>query len=165
MHHTAVPKQLFGGLIQRFFAWLVDKFIINIANQIILFAIAFITATNFSWAAFVFFQMSISTVYYICLHGKYGATLGKKLCKIKVVSLGLESIGYKSAALRYFPFIVVYMFILIILQSHVQQGTKEFFLFGGGWAIWFIICAICMKLNSYKRMPHDLLAKTVVIKV
>ena len=52
--------------------------------------------------ALVIIQMSIGIAYEIILIGKYGATLGKMACKIKVVNADGSAVSYGRATGRYF---------------------------------------------------------------
>ncbi|MEW6608954.1 MAG: RDD family protein [bacterium] len=75
--------------------------------------------------------------YFIFMHGRYGATLGKMIVKIKVVKQDYTPINYKIAMIRYFAF----------LLSCATCG------------IGFLLAAF----DSKKQSLHDKIAKTYVV--
>jgi len=68
------------------------------------------------WVAFAvmyFFQFLIPALYMILMHGKYGATLGKKALGLKVVMSDGKPITYGRATGRYFAYILSGMILYI----------------------------------------------------
>lgn len=59
--------------------------------------------------AIFFLQMAMAIAYEVVMIGKYGATLGKMACKIKVVTAEGEPVSYARALGRYFAKMLSYM--------------------------------------------------------
>ena len=82
-------------------------------------------------------QLAIGISYEVVLIGKYGATLGKMACKIKVVTADGDRVSYPRAFGRYFAKMLSYMVCLI----------------------GFIIAGF----DSQKRALHDYICNTRVV--
>jgi len=77
--------------------------------------------------------------YFVFLNGKYGATIGKMIMRIKIVQIDYSPINYKIAMIRFFAF----------LLSCITLG------------IGFLLAAF----DPQKQGLHDKIAKTYVVKI
>jgi uncharacterized RDD family membrane protein YckC len=110
------------------------------------------------------------------MHGRYGQTLGKMVCKIKVVDKSeTKSITYRQAALRDSVMIVVGLIFSITMLPVVLQGKDPYqmkeakdvlniLLWSSISTLWFIAELITMLTNKKRRAIHDFIASSVVIK-
>lgn len=123
-------------------------------------------------------QQSAWLFYTIALHAKYGQTVGKMACKVKVVDYETEGpISLQQAVLREgIPAIaslgaLIYEIYLVVVHDaplRVNGGTVELgTAFWGVAAIplaWFLAEVVTMLTNDKRRALHDLIAGTVVIR-
>ncbi len=70
-------------------------------------------------------QLAIGISYEVVLIGKYGATLGKMACKIKVVTADGGRVSYARAFGRYFGKILSYMVCMIGFIMAAFDGQKR----------------------------------------
>lgn len=117
---------------KRFLALLIDGLIIGVAGRIL--------GTILGGGSL---GQTVSTalglLYYVYFEGGQGATLGKKVLKLKVVSTaGASPIGYGSAAVRYIGRIV----------SAIPIGLGYF------WMLW----------DKDRQTWHDKIASTYVVE-
>ena len=159
--------------LRRFIAIFIDSLILlpldSLANIIWQFKLP--VEAFFIWASIY----SISYVFYfIIMHAVFGQTIGKWVCKVKVVDNASENrITYKQAILRdIVPFLLIPYSIYIYGSSYsawlsdetIVQAKFDYILTFAlyGWA-WLEI--ITMLMNKKRRAAHDFIAGTVVIKV
>ncbi len=111
------------------------------------------------------FEIALSTAYSILLHARYGQTVGKWVCKIKIVDhLTATQISLNQAFLRDSGLLVGLLYAASVLKGEEfdpNQLTGTAALVAG---TWFILEIISMLLNKKCRALHDLLAGTVVIR-
>jgi uncharacterized RDD family membrane protein YckC len=115
-------------------------------------------------------------LYSVSLHARYGQTLGKRAMHVKVMdvseeripSLGqafLRDVGYIAiniSSLVYFIYIVVaHKYVTGVEQVNSLPGMVLTFASLG----WLLLEVVTMLTNSKRRAIHDLIAKTVVLKV
>ncbi len=128
----------------------------------------------------------ISSFYYlaysITLHAKYGQTVGKMACKVRVVDFKTEeNISWRQALLRdsvpLFITIVICAQELFLLCSgklraadlnntpdpHQALGTYYQFIFLTLF-LWFCAELVTMLTNKKRRAIHDFIAGTVVVR-
>lgn len=84
------------------------------------------------------FMIILNIAYYTYFHGSTGQTLGKMVCRLKVVRLSGEPLGYGKAFLRWIGYI-----------------PSSIFLLGFLWVAW----------DKHKQAWHDKIAGTYVIKL
>jgi len=113
--------------------------------------------------------------YSVLMHGRYGQTLGKMVCKVKVVDKSeAKPITYRQAFFRDSPWIVVGLIFSIMMLPVVLQGKdpyqiKEakqvlaFLLWSSIGTLWFIAELVTMLTSKKRRAIHDLIAGSVVI--
>ena len=108
-------------------------------------------------------------LYSIYYHGRYGATIGKYLCKVKVVDAQSEApISMKQAFLRdCIPFAIVVLILIhvLIMGPEAQIGNKSPTSFlSWTYLLWFIVEVLTMLTNSKRRALHDFIAGTFVVR-
>lgn len=108
-----VPTGLlqYAGFGVRFGAKVIDGLLLGVVNvgiQLAVMGPAFLQPKpnlDGFWVRYflaVFLSTAVSAGYTIFLHGKYGATLGKRAVRVKVVRANGQAIGYSKATVRYF---------------------------------------------------------------
>ena len=141
-----------GGFWIRYAAWLIDTIILNIIGVILLRigAVAFDLASSglqnlevgemmSIMVPYLFFMIIVNIFYFTFFHGSTGQTPGKMLCRLKVVRLNGEALGYNKAFLRWVGYLV-----------------SAFALYLGYlWVAW----------DSKKQAWHDKIAGTYVVKI
>ena len=115
------------------------------------------------------------------MHGKFGKTIGKMICKVKVVNNeGEGPISFKQAFIRDSPAIIlsligllyeIYLsitsdFRIVDLydQQYVSNNLRLHSVLLLVPAIWMILELITMLTNKKRRAIHDLIGKTVVLR-
>lgn len=112
-------------------------------------------------------------VYTIYLHGIYGQTVGKMVCKIRVVNAkGEGPISLRKAFVRdSIPLLMtILLFVVskdVIFSSEVGATNylESSMMFNLIPLIWFIAEMITMLTNEKRRAIHDFIAGTVVIRL
>src|SRR5262249_36624175 len=106
---------IYAGFWTRFAAVFLDAIILWVVNTVLRLAAGGGLAPSFGTLpagfsalqiALLFVQMVIGLSYEAFLIGKYGATLGKMACKIKVVTADGGKVSYLRALGRYFAKII-----------------------------------------------------------
>jgi uncharacterized RDD family membrane protein YckC len=138
---------------------------------------AFLAAPERSAAVIIVWSTisySVSWLYSVLLHARYGQTLGKMAAQVKVLDISEERIPtLRQAFIRDIGYIVlntlslIYLIYLVAAGQYVRGG-KESNIPGQilGWAAlgWFLLEIISMATNSKRRAFHDFIAKTVVVR-
>lgn len=117
-------------------------------------------------------MLSAYPLYTIYFHGKYGQTVGKMACKVKVVRATTEEqISFARAFVRdSFP--LLFSLPLLISTPNIMiltpEEEHEFFI-TKSWLflipmIWFWAEVITMLTNDKRRAIHDFIAGTVVVR-
>ncbi|MEQ1559925.1 MAG: RDD family protein [Methyloglobulus sp.] len=107
-------------------------------------------------------------LYIVVMHGKYGQTLGKMVCKIKVVDHETEQpISYRQSLLR--EGIQIGIWLALFSQQLVSNFDSEFspktlFFLSCLPSIWSIGEVSTMFSNKKRRSLHDYIAGTVVVR-
>ena len=141
-----------GGFWIRFIAITIDNIILNILSFILIFIglIALGLGPSgfeelegeriFSFLVpFYIFNIIITIAYYTYFHGSTGQTPGKMICRLKVVCLNGEPLGYGKAFLRWIGYII----------------SSFIFCLGFLWAAW----------DKNKQAWHDKIVGTYVIRI
>jgi len=141
-----------GGFWIRFIAITMDNIILNILSfvLIVIGLIALGLGSSgfdelkgeriFSFLVpFYIFNTIITIVYYTYFHGSTGQTPGKMICRLKVVRLNGEPLGYGKAFLRWIGYII----------------SSFIFCLGFLWAAW----------DKNKQAWHDKIVGTYVIRI
>lgn len=130
---------------------------------------------DFSLVISAFLNLSIYFSHYfytIYLHGKYSQTVGKMVCKIKVVSVDTEEdISFRAAIIRdSIPLVVALILVIINFDFFMNiSKTTELKFSDIPWLtivpfVWFFAEIITMLTNAKRRALHDYIAGTVVIR-
>lgn len=124
-----------------------------------------------SW--FVLFRISF-IAYNVISHGYYGKTIGKHICKVKVLDLSETALSIKQALLRdSFPIALLILalpFELALVAKGINpyspdvQTTITAISSSFGW-IWFTIEVVTMLCSKKRRALHDYIASSVVVKI
>ncbi len=136
-----IAKVKKGGFWIRYAAWIIDNIILNVIGAILLRigSVAFNLASSglqnleaeemlsiiIPYIVFMFF---VDIAYFTYFHGSTGQTPGKMLCKLKVVGLNGERLGYPRAFLRwvgYIPSFVLFLGFLWIVWDTNKQGWHD----------------------------------------
>jgi uncharacterized RDD family membrane protein YckC len=127
-----------AGFWSRFFALIIDGFIVSFANLAV--PHNFISSENYSFVHFNYSPLFIAQwLYYALLQsGNMQATLGQRLFRIKLISLNGNKVNFGQATGRFFA-------------SYLSA-----FLFGIGYLMFFF--------NDKNQCLHDRLAGTLVIE-
>ena len=141
---SAIVTLMPAGFWIRFAALFLDGFVL-MGVMAVFGGIAGVLVFAFKFSAGIFMFVGLSyyiifPIYHIFCLGKYGATLGKKMVKIKVVRMDGSSFGYGLATGRFFAFVLGYFTICI---GYIMAAFDE----------------------KYKRALHDRICNTRVVYV
>ena len=130
-------------------------------------------------ASLVVAQNLIWLPYMVGMHARYGQTIGKMVCGVRVLDYKSESkISLFQAAIRESIPIVLNLIIAVYMiytlhgfqpishpdpRSIARQMGPVLFL-GSLSMLWFLIEIVTMLTNDKRRALHDLLAGTVVVR-
>jgi len=147
-------KSFYAGFWRRYIALGIDAYIVGLIGFLVLLLVILIFIPLTFHCDFVTFQSKygkfwrgiivqligwgVMLGYFVVMHGKYGATLGKMIMRIKIVRIDYSPISYKIAMIRCLGF----------LLSIATFG------------IGFLLAAF----DSHKQSLHDKIAKTYVVK-
>jgi uncharacterized RDD family membrane protein YckC len=123
----------YAGFWVRFAAVFLDGLILKVVNMAILLAFGFgftaaLGGSRMSgevgplYFALLGVQILIAVLYEVIMIGKYGATLGKMACKIRVVTPEGAAVSYGTAVARYFSKIVS---SLICAIGYIMAGFDD----------------------------------------
>ncbi|KPJ58212.1 MAG: hypothetical protein AMJ42_03690 [Deltaproteobacteria bacterium DG_8] len=140
-----------GSFWIRFIAISIDSIIINILSFILIIGLIALYLSSIGWeimykveiygftVLFYILSIIISITYYTYFYGSTGQTPGKMVCRLKVVQINGEPLGYSKAFLRWIGYIV----------------SSFVFCIGFLWTLW----------DKNKQTWHDKIAGTYVIKM
>jgi uncharacterized RDD family membrane protein YckC len=132
-------------------------------------------------AGFTVFETIAHWTYIIWLHGRYGATVGKMTCRVRILSNASEEpITFKQAFIREAVPVLFGLGSLVWYISAAADGklrfdgsgtdvhfaaqNRSFWLFGAMPLIWFVAEVLTMLTNPKRRALHDFIAGTVVVR-
>lgn len=127
----------------------------------------------FSFIANSLFDLSF-LAYIVLTTGRTGQTFGKQAMGIRIVTFPEEQqISYKQAFIRELPYAIVQALgVFVSFIALFAPGTLPSFLLwtietlaNNGALLWFIIELASMFSNDMRRAAHDLIAKTVVVRI
>jgi uncharacterized RDD family membrane protein YckC len=131
-------------------------------------------------AALVVIESLAWLVYTVLMHAKYGQTIGKMVCKVRVVDYHTEGkISVRQAWLREgIPALVSFFMlgwqVFAIMNGRLSSEavvTGEFDLDKASWlvatlpSLWFLAEVLTMLTNQKRRALHDFIAGTVVVRL
>jgi len=144
---------------------LVEKLIIaDMANQLVV-------------SSWILFHTWSYVIYSVLMLGLRGQTLGKMVCRVRVLDASSEApITFRHALLRDSVPIVINIIMTVYLlknQTLYWQIVKNqrpeslplpLVIFAGFGVIWFLLELITMLTNKKRRALHDFIGGTVVCK-
>jgi uncharacterized RDD family membrane protein YckC len=153
--------------LRRFFAGILDSIFISIIAAPFALIIGLLTASVGKGDV----EFIIGTIYIMVLTGVYGKTLGKHLCKVRVVSYpGEGKIGMRESVLReIFPVIMVVLLLPMNFFWEMTRGPNPIGIAWGGMLLlggmgWNILEIGTYLMDPKRRAFHDKIAGTVVVK-
>jgi uncharacterized RDD family membrane protein YckC len=140
--HFDISSVKKGGFWIRYAAWIIDTIVLNIIGIILLsigsaaFDLASSGLQNLETEEMVsimvpyfLFMLIIRITYFTYFHGSTGQTLGKMVCKLKVVRLNGDPLGYGKAFLRWIGYllsgIILYLGFLWVAWDKHKQGWHD----------------------------------------
>jgi len=176
-NHGFKEEVEYAGFWIRLGASLIDMLV-----MIPIIAISMYNQFNIKSLALLFILTLISSLYKPLLEFKYGATLGKMACKIKVVNKDLKGITIDQSFIRYVPWGIIAMIQLMgatlvfkdpgfasadtfTALGEIGQNIPLAVISNYTWWVLFIIITITVVINKKKQGLHDKMAKTLCIKV
>lgn len=181
---TIATNKIYAGVWSRGLAGVLDTLILL---PLLFGPVYFIFYSREVSIIMLVIQMSIYPAYNIYFHAKYGATLGKMLCKIHLATVDLKPIETWRAFYRHaidlmlaFVSLVGRVFILLYIEESFfgHLGFKvslvklnEFEVLESYWSafandaamIWILSELVIMQCNKKRRALHDYIAGTVVV--
>lgn len=164
-----LPSDAFPNFVSRAIALLIDSFVISIFISLFFGVFYKLGMVNVAMVVYNFYPL-ILPLYFIIMHKKYGATLGKKWCHMKVIKLNQAGLTYMDAIKRHSPHLIFVLLTFVDAISKNMYDVKStmphtFSTLTMMQVLWVIASIICLFRNRYNRTLHDFLANTVVIKV
>jgi uncharacterized RDD family membrane protein YckC len=148
-----------------------QRFVAYIADSLILLIVWLVLQTLFGLnveeggRGIAAINLFISTVYFTYFHAKDGATPGKKLMEIRVISIDGNALSLLQAFLRYTPycvFIGVQIFMVISPDdAQLDPATQLLFVL---LLVWHISSVYLIINSENGRTIHDFIAYTQVIQ-
>jgi len=118
-----------------------------------------------------------SSVYAVLMHARYGQTLGKMATDVKVFDILESRLSARQALMREIvPIVLIVAEVAFGLPGvfaganptrppHPEVLGVEFWLSFSATSGWFIAELVTMLTNSKRRALHDLIARSVVVRV
>jgi uncharacterized RDD family membrane protein YckC len=112
-------------------------------------------------------------VYSIWMHGKYGQTLGKMVCKVVVLDVSEQPLRMRQAILRDIFGVVLLPIGLVTDIARIVRGidvsvpanlTTLDWIIAYSALSWFLIEIVTMFTNDKRRALHDFIAGSVVVR-
>jgi len=124
-------------------------------------------------AAWLFFSYSAGWAYSVFMHGLYGQTIGKMVCRVKVLDISEQPITMRQAFIRESVIIVISAVSLILSLYEVLSGGEVNLrslaitqvAIGLAASAWFVAEMLTLLTNEKRRAIHDFIAGTVVVRV
>jgi uncharacterized RDD family membrane protein YckC len=153
--------------LRRFFAGIIDSVFITIIATPFALVIGLLSPSVDKGDV----EFIMATLYFITLTALFGKTLGKHLCRVKVVSYPYEGkIGWREAVLReIFPVILVVLFLPMNFFLEMTRGPNPMAIAWGlmlvlGGVGWNILEIVTYLMDPKRRAFHDKIAGTVVVR-
>ena len=105
--------------------------------------------------------------YSICLNGRYGGTIGKLQCNLRILDNKTERpISYQQAILRdAVPLVLLLILCVYSISNPAKFEDMTFALYiSAAYGLWFLAEILTMLTNSKRRALHDYIAGTVVVR-
>lgn len=162
------------------------RFCTGFVDNVVLWPVGFVAM----WVLFIEPPLAIAAVvivgrdllwlaYTVLLHAKYGQTVGKRVCHVKVVDSRTEGpLTFRQALLRESIPLVMCLGFAVYQIYALSRGTLSaveiargkmadspaFWLLMSLPLLWFVAEVITMLTNEKRRALHDYLADTVVVR-
>jgi len=111
----------------------------------------------------------LPVAYSVFMHGRFGQTLGKFFCGVKVLALNGSRITYEHAIRRdIVPCLLLPVWVWTIGYAAIYREYPSPAMFRWAQQIglyWGVLELVTMLLNEQRRALHDYIAKTVVVRV
>lgn len=122
---------------------------------------------------------TLTMAYVIWMNGRFGATLGKRVMKLKVLDVSGERIGYKQAFCREIILVAFAILMCVFLwlsaanlpaettylqMTFAKQLSPALNITMTAMMVWIYGDALFLLFNKKKRTVHDFIAETVVIR-
>jgi len=168
-------RSRYDNFFRRLVAAIIDSMILGLFG----FLLDLFLITEILWLAMLvgFIRMVLPYAYSISMHTEYGQTLGKMAMSIKVIHKDEScEIKFGQALMRdIVPVILIFTILAyeVLPPMNVENfPNAENFVNMMPWLVltflsfmWFFIELVSMLFDERKRAIHDLIAKTVVVKV
>ena len=155
-------------VIPRTVAAVIDHYIIRSAQMLFFWLVGADLATPISLVcAFIVSVLPVS--YMVYMHGRFGQTLGKYICGVKVLALNGARITYEQAIRRdIVPCLLLPVWVWTTGYLAIYRVYPPSIMFR--WALyigiyWTLLEIITMLFNEQRRAIHDFIARTVVVRV
>jgi uncharacterized RDD family membrane protein YckC len=113
----------------------------------------------------VLLNLLIEVAYFTWLEGRWGASLGKRLLRLRVVPMGTsDPPGLLRALVRTLLFQLVAV-PWLLLDLTVDRDAVTLLLLLGGWVLGILVLASTMRARNGRRGLHDLLSGTRVVQL
>ena len=102
--------------------------------------------------------------------GKYGQTVGKWACRVKVLDVSEQKLSMKHAVLRSVPLLISLVAWPILLAGPAVVTNGHTSLASGIRILlavqlgWFFLEFVTMLSNAKRRAIHDFIARSVVVR-
>jgi uncharacterized RDD family membrane protein YckC len=167
-------------MIEPKYSTFAPRFVSGIIDIVVLSPIQWLLTFAFDHSTPILLKVLVHTVnscfflaYSIWMHGKFGQTIGKMICKVIVLDVSERSLNMKQAVLRdilgviFLPISLATDIPRIIRGVNMNTPTNittidwivTFSMFG-----WFVIELVTMLTNNKRRALHDFIASSVVIR-
>lgn len=153
-------------------------------DDVVLWPIAFLGAFDHALnsrpallLASVLIQQTLVWGYSVCMHARFGQTVGKMACNIKIVDAKTEQpITFRQALMRdIVPIVGIVVFLAAggwtVFGEHSNAKAAKSIVDNMPWSTlawidvgWFLLEVITMFSNDKRRALHDFIAGTVVIR-
>ncbi len=162
--------------VRRYLSYLIDGWILTIGFNILL-KILFKSDNKFTTIVLFIFSCLFFCIYTVFYHSLFGQTIGKMVCKVKIVDISENNhLSIKQALMRDSILIITSIILILIPISNyfmtnnssiLSLNYLKFYILtsSAAWAIWIWIELISMEFGKNKRSIQDKLAKTVVLRI
>lgn len=154
--------------------------IIDLLVMIPIFVLSYFNQFNMKSIVLLYVITAISVLYKPLMEFKFGATLGKMACKLKVVNYEMNNITIDQAFTRYIPWGISVVFQLMLGTSlyrspsfayadtymEIQAITQDspLNMVSGIYSLIFLVLICWLIFDKKNQGVHDKMAKTYCIK-
>lgn len=156
---------VYSTFLLRLIAYMADGLVLGVALLTVFYLLG-LEQDSFGAAVA---NVVISAGFFIYCHGRWGATPGKMLFSLQVISINNRPVSYLQSLLRYSPYLVAGCIALLLPgATSPQEGGQitmglELRVFLTVSLCWYVVSVGYMLNRPDRRTLHDLLAYTVVV--